>query len=171
MRLDAVLSEGSRGGNGTSLAEVDVTAERFLIARIGGTPCAVPLASVLETLRPLPVETLAGVPSFMAGLAIIRGVPVPVVSGNYLMGGPPNPIGRWLVLRAGSHRVALAVDDVAGILPLRAAEVNAMPPLMRQGSALVADIGTRDGELLLVLDATRILPDELFEVLEARRVA
>ena len=153
------------------MAEVDVTAERFLIARIGGTPCAVPLASVLETLRPLPVETLAGVPAFIAGLAIIRGAPVPVVSGSYLMGGVPTPIGRWLVLRAGSHRVALAVDDVVGIAPLPTADVNAMPPLVQRGSALVADIGTRDGELLLILDATRILPDELFTLLESRRVA
>ena len=153
------------------MAEVDVTTELFLVCRIAGTPCAIPLAGVDETMRPLRVETLSGGPAFVAGLAIIRRAPVPVVSGHYLIGGPVRPVGRWVVLKAGAHRVALGVDDLVGITQLHQSDVGAMPPLMRQSSVVVAEIGARDGELLLVLDAARIIPDDLFELLSARRVA
>jgi purine-binding chemotaxis protein CheW len=154
-----------------SLAVADLNPELFLVCRIGTIPCALPLVGVLETLRPLAFETLTGAPAFVAGLAIIRGAPVPVIAGHYLVGSAPAAIGRWVVLRAGSHRVALGVDEVIGISPLAAADVDAMPPLLRQSSAIVAQMGARDGELLLVLDATRVIPSELFELLEMRRVA
>src|SRR5690348_7597343 len=103
----------------------------YLICRIGTTPCALPLGGVVETLRPLPIEALSGAPAFVAGLAIIRGAPVPVISGHYLLGGDSGSIGRWVVLRAGAHRVALGVEAVIGIESVRPSELDAMPPLMR----------------------------------------
>lgn len=150
---------------------VDVNPELFLVCRIGGMRCALPLAGVIETLRPLAMDTLSGAPAFVAGLSIIRGDPVPVISGHYLLGGPGGRTDRWIVLRAGAHRVALGVDDVIGIEPLLRSELGAMPPLMRRSSVVVAEMGALDGELLLVLDAGRVIPDELFELLAARRVA
>ena len=47
-------------------------ASASLICRVGDLLCAVPLALVGETMRPLPVEPLAGVPSYVRGVAIIR---------------------------------------------------------------------------------------------------
>jgi purine-binding chemotaxis protein CheW len=155
----------------SSVAVADLNPELFLICRIGTTPCALPLAGVVETLRPLPTDALSGAPAFVAGLAIIRGAPVPVISGRYLLAGSSGSMGRWVVLRAGAHRVALGVDEVVGIEPLPGSDISAMPPLMRRSSAIIADMAALDGELLLVLDATRVIPDELFELLQTRRVA
>ena len=153
------------------MAVADINPELFLICRIGTSPCALPLAGVVETLRPLPTDALSGAPAFVAGLAIIRGAPVPVISGHYLLAGGTGSIGRWIVLRAGAHHVALGVDEVVGIHPLRRSDISAMPPLMRQSSAIVADMAALDGDLLLVLDASRVIPDELFDLLQMRRVA
>jgi len=169
--MAGTVASGRPAETGTSLAVADLNPELFLVCRIGGLPCALPLAGVIETLRPLATETLSGAPSFVAGLAIIRGTPVPVIAGHYLVGSVRADVGRWVMLRAGSHRIALAVDQVQGIASLRAADVAAMPPMLRESSAIVAEMGALDGEALLVLDATRVIPEELFELLAARRVA
>ena len=50
-----------------------------LVFRVLTFHCALPLEHVSETMRPLPVEPIAGVISPVAGVAIIRGGPVPVV--------------------------------------------------------------------------------------------
>jgi len=47
--------------------------ERYLLCRIGSRIGALALKDVRETMRPLPIEPLVGTPSFVLGLAIIRG--------------------------------------------------------------------------------------------------
>ena len=84
-------------------------AELLLICRVHGRLCALPLWHVTETMRPLPIEVVAGTPHFVLGLAVIRGAPVPVVDAARLLGEADAPSGRWIALTAGSHPVALAV--------------------------------------------------------------
>jgi hypothetical protein len=52
----------------------------WLISRVQSRLCALALESVLETMRPLPIEPLAGVPEFVRGLPVIRGTPLPVIA-------------------------------------------------------------------------------------------
>jgi len=58
----------------------------LLLFRIGGRLCALRLESVLETMRPLPVEPMAGTPPFVLGISIVRGVAMPVVDPARLFG-------------------------------------------------------------------------------------
>ena len=58
-----------------------------LLVRAAGRLCAVPIAHVVEVMRALPVEPIPGAPSFVPGLAIIRGAPMPVVDLGLLTGG------------------------------------------------------------------------------------
>jgi purine-binding chemotaxis protein CheW len=44
---------------------------RSLVVRVCARLCVVPLAHVVETMRPLPVERIAGTPSFVRGVSII----------------------------------------------------------------------------------------------------
>jgi len=44
-----------------------------LLVATGSVTCAIPIEHVSETMRPLPVEPIGAVPSFLLGLAIIRG--------------------------------------------------------------------------------------------------
>lgn len=50
-----------------------------LLVRFAAHTCALDLAQVVEIMRPLPIERVAGAPDLVRGLAVIRGVPVPVV--------------------------------------------------------------------------------------------
>ncbi len=41
---------------------------------------------MLETMRPLPVEPMAGTPPFMLGISVVRGVAMPVADPAWLFG-------------------------------------------------------------------------------------
>ena len=113
-------------------------------------------------MRPLPLEPLAGVPPEVLGAAIIRGVPTPVVDVRRLLGGAADPPARFVTIRAGATTVALAVDHVVGVVAVEPAALHALPPLLSGAAAgAVAAIGRLDAELLLVLEAARLVPPEL----------
>jgi purine-binding chemotaxis protein CheW len=130
-----------------------------LVVRAGTRLCALPLAAVVETLRPLAVEPVAGAPAFVAGLALLRGVPSPVVDLARLLGDEDaGPAARWVTVRAGERRVALAVTAVEGVRALDGAALGATPPLLADARAdAVAAVGRLDRELFLVLDAARVV--------------
>lgn len=133
---------------------------RVLVCRARGRLLGVPLPYVLEIMRPLAIEPLADAPPFVCGLSIIRGRPVPVVDAAAVLGEERlSAHARYVMLRVGDRSVALAVEEVSAVLPMPAESLQALPPLLRDSSRdLVSQIGTLDGELLIVLEAARILP-------------
>lgn len=140
-------------------------ADVFLVVRAGAARwCALPLGHVVETLRPLALEPLAGAPGHVLGIALIRGIAQPVVDLARLLGtcaGPADDITRLVTLRVGTRRVALAVAAVQGLRRIAPQAWQPLPPLLREaGQEAVAALATLDAELLLVLDSARLLPDE-----------
>jgi purine-binding chemotaxis protein CheW len=134
--------------------------------------CALPLEHVEETMRPLPVEAIAGVPSYVLGVSIIRGVPVPVVDTAGLISAEPGLPSRFVTIRAGRRHVALAVDAVLEIRPLPAEWLAELPPLLGPDRAdAIAALGSLDARLLVVLEATRIVPDSLWATIAERASA
>ena len=119
-------------------------------------------------MRPLPVEPLAEMPIFVLGLAVIRGNPVAVVDTGALLGVTGEAQAtRFVLLRLGERRVALAAEEVLGIREISPSVLHDLPPLLRDASAaIVSAIGTLDTELLLVLHAVRILPEAVWDTLE-----
>lgn len=158
---------------------------RVLVCRAQARLCGLPLDAVEETLRPQPLRPLAAPVVHVAGLARIRGDWLPVVDLAGLLGMSPAltagaplidsvhpavtgtaddaaavPVRRYVVLRVGERRVALAVAEVLGVFELPEAEVRALPPLLRDREhGAVAALAERDDELVAVLDQARLLPD------------
>jgi purine-binding chemotaxis protein CheW len=61
------------------------------------------------------------------------------------------------------------VGAVIGVRELDAASVDKMPPLLRDARAEVIEaIGVLDARLLLVLRASRLLPEEIWQMLSNR---
>lgn len=132
-----------------------------LACRVQTRLIGLPLAQVIETMRPLPTEVVAGAPHFVRGLAMIRGAPVPVVDAARLLGVQDAPSERFVTLAVGLRRVALAVGSVLGVRAVAAESLHRLPPLLQDASAdVVSAIGRLDAELLLVLNGARLLPDE-----------
>lgn len=135
--------------------------ERLLLCRAGSVLCGLLLPQVRETMRPLPIRPLGGLPPFVSGVSIIRGAPVPVVDAGALLGsrerGRPT---RFVTLRLGDRSVALAVDEVLGVRDGRSLSLQGLPPLLtRMKPRVAALIGRVDAEFLAVLRDARFVPD------------
>jgi purine-binding chemotaxis protein CheW len=135
---------------------------------VGSQVCGLPLDHVLETMRPLPVEPLAGMPAFVTGLSLIRGIATPVIDLQTLLRGARDASspGRLVVISASARKSALAVEDVVGIRTLSSGSLEKLPPILRDGlSEHIEAVGRLDSELLLVLNDSRMLPESAWEAL------
>lgn len=134
------------------------TSTPWLLCRVRETLCAVPIEQVIEIMRPLPVNPIAQAPACVLGMSVIRGEAVPVVDlARILLANAGEPT-RFVSVRAGERRIALAVDAVPGTLELSAARVAEVPALLSRASAAVEAITTLDNTLLVLFESTRVLP-------------
>jgi len=136
------------------------SAQKYVLCRAGSRRYALPVTHVVETMRPLPVTPIAGAPSGVLGLAVIRGAPTPVVDLASLVGADrAEPAGRFVLVTSGARRVALAVAEVLGVHPIERAAFEALPPLLGDAaSGAVRSVAALDGELLAVIDSARLVP-------------
>src|SRR5215475_7688110 len=104
---------------------------KTLVVRAQAYLCALPLNLVIETMRPLPIEPLAGVPAFVRGMAIIRGEPTPVIDLALLLGAPRELPWRFVSIRVAGKQVVLSVGAVAGIYEFDPRAMDRLPPLLR----------------------------------------
>jgi purine-binding chemotaxis protein CheW len=137
--------------------------ESAIVFRAREQLCAVPVAQVRETMRPLPVTFLADMPGFVLGFSRIRDAATPVVDAGALLGmDSPAAATRFLILRIADRSIALAVEAVLGVHGVLRESLQGLPPLLRDSSGdLVSSIATLDKEFLLMLRTARLLPDSL----------
>jgi purine-binding chemotaxis protein CheW len=164
--LGSAVEVGGVAGKGGSIQpSVDTQA---LMVTSGSRVCAIPLDHVVETMRPLPIETLAEAPAFVRGVSVIRGEPTPVIDLRALLGvgGETIDAGRLVTVKVGERRLALGVDTVIGLKRLAPAQLRALPPLLGGLAAgAIEALGASDDQLLLLLRAARIVPEETWAML------
>lgn len=140
-----------------------------LVCRVEGVLLAISVHHVSETMRPRPIEPLAGAPRFVRGVSLIRGEPVPVVDAASLLGLSQRAPTRFVVLKTGTHRVALAVSEIVGVRELAPERLQGLPSLFgRVPANLVTSIGVLDEALLLVLESGRVVPESLWTFAEVQ---
>ncbi|HSY27243.1 MAG TPA: chemotaxis protein CheW, partial [Burkholderiaceae bacterium] len=119
-------------------------------------------------MRALPVEVLPNMPSFMSGVSMIRGSMVPVVNLAMLLGMATNrDASRYVTVRLNKRRVAFLVDSVDGVGQLAADLFQQFPPLLGNADqSILAAVGTLDADLFLVLEASRVIPESVWQTLD-----
>ena len=152
------------------MSEARHPARAALLCRVGTRVYGIRLDQVVETMRPLPIEPLAGVPPFVLGLSVLRGTPVPVIDLANLLGtASPVMHARFVAVRAGDRTALLAVESVARVAALPERILESLPPLVRDVSAQALDtIGRLDEGMLFVLKSGHIVPDAVWNSLDAR---
>jgi purine-binding chemotaxis protein CheW len=136
----------------------------WLLCSAGHLRCALPIEHVIEIMRPLPVEQIAGAPHYVRGLSIIRGVPVPVVDLGLIVSDRATTTARVVTVRA-ARVVAIAVNSVLGITTIASKALGELPPLMRDAAPkAIASISGLD-------HAARIVPEAVLSRLDAERAA
>lgn len=142
----------------------------FLQVSVGPHRCALPSASVIETFRPLQVRPVADAPPAVLGLAVVRGEPAPVVDLAALIGAPPAPCRRWISLRVADRVVVLAVTEVHGLIRLPETGRTDLPPLLQSArTELIAQMASRDGALIALLEPARLVDHDFERLLAAER--
>lgn len=144
-----------------------------LFVQVQSRACAIPVSFVIETMRPLPIEKLRGIPPFVLGASMIRGAITPVVDLGALIGAESTAeVTRFVTLRVGERQVALAVDRVLGVGELADTMVRELPPMLEgiRGHFIEA-ISTLDEKLLMVLKAGRMIPEGAWEAFTTRDAA
>jgi purine-binding chemotaxis protein CheW len=122
-------------------------------------------------MRPLAIEPLASAPSFVQGISIVRGEPIPVLDLRQLLGSTSQTERprRLVVIRVDSRCAGLFVDGVEGVRHLPPDMLRALPRLLGDTSAeLVTEIGRLDEKLLMVLESGRLVPDSVWAMLKIR---
>jgi purine-binding chemotaxis protein CheW len=159
MHLSTVISEPGSDTLGRQ--------EAWLLCHAGSSFYALPLCHVVEIMRILPIDPVAGAPPYVRGLSIIRGTPTPIVDIAFLCVGRTASSHRLVTVRTDTRIIALAVDRVLGVRSLKADEP--LPPLLREAATdVVSAIGRLDAELLLFLSTARIVSEELLERLDCQ---
>jgi purine-binding chemotaxis protein CheW len=141
-----------------------------IVMRAQSLTCALPIEYVSETMRPVAVEAIIGAPEFVLGLAVIRGALTPVVSLPALFNsGADTTASRFIACKAGERRFALAVSEVLGVWNISRDIVSGLPPLMQHArNEIVEAIGIVDRQLLLLLNAGHVVPNDIWDVLQQR---
>lgn len=140
----------------------------WMLCQVGKQLHAIPIDCVIEIMRVLPIEPIAGAPPYISGVCIIRGEPLPVVDAGLLIGQQASAFGRLLTMKIGERTVALRVDAILGIRTLEAGIFDELPPML-SNIETVAAIGTVDAALLLALRAARLVPESVFVSIESKR--
>ena len=118
-----------------------------LVCRVRELRVAIDLAYVSEIMRPLQVRPLADMPAFVAGIAVVRGVPTVVVDAGALLADTgARAWTRFVALRTAGGPVARPDEEVGGLRAMGAVDLR---------------------ELVVVLDAARVVPQSLWASLRA----
>jgi purine-binding chemotaxis protein CheW len=142
-----------------------------LVFRAGPLLCALRLDEVLETMRPMETLPLAGTPSFVLGISVLRGVPTPVLDVSRLLRGGPEDPQRYITVRTERGPVAMATGEIVGIRSVHPESAGGHPALLGGASSrLVAGVDTVGVEPLLLLQSMRAVPDEVWEAAAAAGV-
>lgn len=149
---------GTAAPQGRGIVNSDEPSSTWLLFRVRSRLVGLPLACVVEVLRPLPVDTLPGTPPWVVGMSLLRGAATPVVDAAALLGGPLGPRERLISLKLAERRVGLLVDQVVGLRELPADLLKDLPLLLQEaGQETVAALGILDEELLLVLGSAQLV--------------
>ncbi len=136
--------------------------EQSIVLTVAGTDIAVPLGMVLEVERVPTLMPVPGGPSFVRGVANLRGTILTVADLAAMLG-----LGAWtqhadarIVVVRSTEPLALGVDAVRGMRRLAPGSLlhldGALPEHL---SRYVTGIHRDDGDLIHTIDLPRLLDD------------
>lgn len=139
---------------------------RWLRLRCADQVYALELLKIREVTLPAPLLPLRGVAAAVCGIMNLRGQVVPVLDLGLHFGGSPaadTPETRIVILQDRHEVLGLRVSRVDDIVPVDAAGIEdpRRSRLSPVGDQRIHGIARRDGRVMLLLDARRLLATPL----------
>ncbi|QBE65256.1 chemotaxis protein CheW [Pseudoduganella lutea] len=151
--IKALASPGSGGPQG------DAEARQYLTFRLGGLEYALDYANVQE-LRPLQaLERFATDGEIISGVAVSRGIIMPVVDMRIAFGPRPSehdPQTDVIILKLSTCVMGMVTDGVTDLVMLASRDIKPIPNVAAEVDYLLglADAG---GRRLIVVDIDRLM--------------
>lgn len=128
--------------------------------RVGQETFGVPIGSVQEILRPLPVTPVPGAPAHVEGVINLRGRIISIVDLRKRCGAraEPHRRNRIVVAETEGRRIGLMVDSASEVL--RIAENTIEPPASVFGEAepgFVTGVAKLANRLVILVDIAKLL--------------
>lgn len=147
----------------TTMPDVSVVEEQHVIFILDDTAYSVPINNVAEIGRPLKVTSLPNVPSWVLGVANLRGDIVSVVDFRAFLGKDTRDSldnSRMMIVRSQKENImtALVVDKVREIRHLAVNKISKpTAPVEDRIIPFMRGVYEHNGRLLVLLDAERLM--------------
>lgn len=125
----------------------------FVLFRLGERTFATPLDEVREIVRLQGLERLPGTTPALAGVIVLRGMPLPVL--DVRAPGSADTAGDVLVIETGADTVGVAVDGVSAVL--RPDELPAGDTAPKALPSYVVGVRTHAGRPVLLVNLHALL--------------
>lgn len=133
----------------------------YVLFRIDRQHYALPLDHVIRAVRMVAFTPVPDVPNSVLGLINMAGQMVSMIDLRRLFGQAgkhPELQDILLIVQIQGQTVAIVVDEVLNVLEFTSKQVGSPPAAVSQSRFLAAAVQQED-ILILVLDASRLLPN------------
>jgi purine-binding chemotaxis protein CheW len=147
---------------------------QFLSFSLGGLEYGIDFAKVQELRVLKALERFAASGEIIGGVAVSRGVVIPLVDMRVACGtspDAPDPMTDVIILRLSSCVMGMVVDGVTGVVTLAAEQVAPLPAAGADGERpdYLLGLGQAGGRRLILVDIERLM--SVRKPAEARQVA
>ena len=155
------MSKSTTGSN----SQNDIT--QWVKFSLGGESYGIRVLKVQEIQRYSEISPIPGAPSYVLGIINLRGSVISVLNTREKFGLPDYEItddSRIVILEVGKQIIGILVDSVAEVITLQASDVDVAPNVGNDEVAKFIDgVSNKGGELLILLDAEKILNEDEWE--------
>ena len=136
------------------------TATQFLSFTLGGLEYGLDFAKVQELRVLKALERFASDGEIIGGVAVSRGVIMPLVDMRAACGrapGAPDPMTDVIILRLSSCVMGMVVDGVTGVVSLAPDQVSPVPGADQAQVDYLIGLGHTGSRRLILVDIDRLM--------------
>jgi len=131
-----------------------------ILFKMGDEYYGLPIASVKEIIKPLPITRFPKSPPFVEGIINLRGGILPIVNLRKLFGLEPLPVtdeSRFIDIHLSGLKIGIVVDGVSEVVRISNNQIEAAPPIIcGVDGKYLTGIARLEERLVLLLDLEEI---------------
>ena len=138
----------------------ETTPLQYLSFTLGGLEYGIDIATVQELRVLKALERIASHGEIMAGVAVSRGVIMPLVDMRAACGTgakAPDPMTDVIIARLSGSVVGLVVDGVTGVVTLQPDQVTPLPGIEGVQAGYLIGLGQVGTRRLVLVDIERLM--------------
>lgn len=136
---------------------------QVVIITMASEEYALPITRVKDINRILPITKMPHMPSFMEGVANLRGEIIPIVDLRARFNLPVAPEteeSRIVIVEFKRRVLGMIVDGVEEVLTLEGSQIDLPPAAAKLDQECIYGIGKAGKRLLILLDIDKIFTDD-----------